>query len=79
MTELVDPDHCPLCGDENHCGMRAGSKTCWCFSAKLVPGVLDRVPPEAQRVACCCERCATGRSNTQCITERIEMLLRGRR
>lgn len=55
MTELVDPDHCPLCGDENHCGMRAGSKTCWCFSANLVPGVLDRVPPEAQRVACCCE------------------------
>ena len=77
--EIADPDRCPLCGEENQCGMRAGSRTCWCFSAKIVPSVLERVPAEARSVACLCERCATGRTDPQRVTDTIEMLLRGRK
>lgn len=78
MSDIYDPDRCPLCGEDNHCGMRAGSKTCWCYSAKLLPGVIERLPPEAQHVACLCEKCATGRSDPQSIADKIETLLRGR-
>ncbi len=58
-----DPARCPLCGEENRCGVAAGSSSCWCFEAPPVPGeVLARVPAEAQGVACVCQRCARGKS-----------------
>ncbi|NOT73237.1 MAG: cysteine-rich CWC family protein [Hyphomicrobium sp.] len=81
MTTItdVDPDCCPLCGQENGCGMRAGSKTCWCFSERLLPGILERVPSEARHVACLCKSCATGRTDLQDVALRIEKLLAGRR
>ncbi len=78
MVEGVDPDRCPLCGNENECGLRAGSKTCWCFSEKLLPGVLDSIPPEAQRAACLCKKCATGRDDLAGVSKAVEKQLPNR-
>lgn len=59
-----DPARCPLCGDENRCGVAAGSASCWCFEAPPVSSeVLARVPSEAQGVACVCQRCASGKDD----------------
>jgi hypothetical protein len=41
--------------------MAAGRSTCWCFAAKVPEDVLERVPPEAQELACVCEACASGK------------------
>ena len=59
MSDDVDPVRCPLCGDDNACGMAAGASACWCFTATIPPEVLARVPEPAQRRACICEACAT--------------------
>ena len=62
MSGPVDPTRCPLCGASNACGMAAGKGTCWCMALKIPPEVLERVPVEAQKEACICERCAAGAS-----------------
>ena len=31
---------------------------CWCTQVAFTPGLLARVPPEAQRRACICPACA---------------------
>jgi hypothetical protein len=54
----IDPARCPLCGEANACEIAAGRTTCWCFEAPVPAGVLARVPPAAQGVACVCRRCA---------------------
>jgi hypothetical protein len=69
----VDPTRCPLCGDDNACGVARGAGTCWCFSTPVPEAVLARVPPALQGVACVCERCASGRrspAETQALIER---------
>ncbi|MBM7060371.1 cysteine-rich CWC family protein [Pseudomonas sp. UL073] len=57
----VDPSRCPLCGQSNTCTQsdpaRAG-EDCWCFTAKIDPAALQRIPPELRRRACLCPRCA---------------------
>lgn len=57
--DAVDPSRCPLCGDENDCGMVKGKATCWCYSVTILPEVLDRVPVEARGIACVCRACAS--------------------
>ncbi len=63
---LPDPARCPLCGGANGCAMekaRASGEPqppCWCTQASFAPELLARVPPEAQRKACICARCAAG-------------------
>jgi cysteine-rich CWC protein len=59
-AESVDPSRCPLCGSPNACAMAAdpSAKHCWCVDATIGPEVLDRLAPEARRVACICARCA---------------------
>jgi uncharacterized protein (TIGR00290 family) len=52
------PTRCPLCGGDNACAMTAGEPTCWCFSDRIPPAVLERIPPYARDVACICETCA---------------------
>ena len=60
-----DPTRCPLCGQPNGCAMEAARATgqpqppCWCTQVVFDPGVLDRVPAEAHRLACVCAACAT--------------------
>jgi hypothetical protein len=58
MKPNVDPFRCPLCGSSNKCGVAAGEKTCWCFSEPIPKGVLQRLPAEADGVACVCRACA---------------------
>ena len=54
----MDPMRCPLCGDENECGMAMGAEKCWCFSAVISEDVLGRVPEQARDLVCICEKCA---------------------
>ncbi|HUL76591.1 MAG TPA: cysteine-rich CWC family protein [Vicinamibacteria bacterium] len=58
--ESVDPCRCPLCGEDNDCGMAKGKATCWCFFVTIPRDVLDRVPAEAKGIACVCRACAIG-------------------
>ncbi len=62
MGESLDPARCPLCGESNACALVAdpAATTCWCFSAKIGPDVLERVPADAQGLVCVCARCASG-------------------
>ena len=54
----VDPKRCPLCGNENECGMLEGQGKCWCFTAIIAEAVIGQVPEEARDLACICEKCA---------------------
>jgi hypothetical protein len=33
---------------------------CWCVNVSFSAELLARVPPQAERQACICQRCATG-------------------
>jgi hypothetical protein len=72
----IDPSRCPLCGDENDCGMAKGNRACWCHTMTIPQEVLARVPLEAQGIACVCRACATGRPNSEDLVRRIEALTR---
>ncbi|MDM7951282.1 cysteine-rich CWC family protein [Hydrogenophaga sp.] len=58
-----DPSRCPLCGGDNRCAMEIERATgqpqpaCWCMSQTFPPALLDRLPPQAQGLACICARC----------------------
>jgi hypothetical protein len=58
MEPAVDPSLCPAGGAPNTCGMSQGKSDCWCFSASIPKGALERIPTEAKDVACLCPRCA---------------------
>ncbi len=49
---------CPLCGEDNQCGVMAGRAMCWCYTERISEDVRERVPPYARDVACVCPRCA---------------------
>ncbi len=68
----VDPTRCPLCGEDNDCRMARGDSTCWCVSMQVPKEVLDRVPLEAQGVACVCRFCATGRRHPAQLMREIQ-------
>jgi hypothetical protein len=61
-----DPVLCPLCGQPNRCAMELERETgvaqgpCWCTQVEFDAGLLARVPPTAQRLACICAACARG-------------------
>ncbi|MFG5860323.1 cysteine-rich CWC family protein [Metapseudomonas sp. CR1201] len=61
MSTPSDPTRCPLCGQSNQCTQadpaRAG-EACWCFTAKIDPAALERIPPPDIDRACLCPRCA---------------------
>jgi len=72
--DAVDPTRCPLCGQDNTCGMAQGAGTCWCFSTPVPQEVLDRVPPALRGLACVCEACASGRrspTEAQALIDRL--------
>ena len=54
---MADATRCALCGNDNGCGMAAGSSDCWCFSLPVPPALVARVPAELQNVACVCQGC----------------------
>ncbi len=53
------PARCPLCGESNQCAMAADPEAteCWCESEKFPHDLLQRVPDNAARRACICQRC----------------------
>ncbi|MCA6062192.1 cysteine-rich CWC family protein [Thalassolituus marinus] len=67
----VKPDDaiCPLCGEENRCGLKQASveQTCWCFSADVsIPqALLDKVPVDQRHKACICLSCITEFKSSQ--------------
>jgi Cysteine-rich CWC len=60
----VDTCLCPLCGQSNACANEVERATgvpqgpCWCTTASFSHALLERVSPEARRLACICARCA---------------------
>jgi cysteine-rich CWC protein len=72
-----DAQHCPLCGEVNHCAVALGRSECWCFSIEIPDAVIEKIPPEAQQRACVCLSCASGRTPTGTI-KRLREILRGR-
>ena len=58
MSDALDPDRCPLCGNGNDCGMARGAETCWCFEATIPDELIERIPAEARGVVCVCKVCA---------------------
>ncbi|WP_332777026.1 cysteine-rich CWC family protein [Polaromonas sp.] len=67
MSSLATPapSRCPLCGEANRCAMEVERSTgvkqppCWCTQVKFEHAVLERIPPQARRLACVCRACAT--------------------
>jgi hypothetical protein len=37
---------------------------CWCTQVKFEQATLERIPPQARRLACICRACATTREET---------------
>ncbi len=59
--ETTDRDfaRCPLCGEPNQCAMAADPEAteCWCEAEKFPHDLLARVPKNAVRRVCICQRC----------------------
>jgi broad specificity phosphatase PhoE len=55
-----DSSRCPLCGENNACGIAAGDSVtdCWCYGEALNRDALGRVPPSSRNRVCLCARCA---------------------
>ena len=75
-TASIDPTRCPLCGDDNTCGVAAGTGQCWCFATSVPPEVLARVPEAQRDRACVCQRCASGERSAEEARERLARLTR---
>jgi len=37
---------------------------CWCAQVKFEQALLERIPPQARRLACICQACASTREET---------------
>lgn len=60
MILNTDSQRCPLCGNDNTCGLTtspSGQGTCWCFSRPANPDALKRLPADLRNQACLCPRC----------------------
>jgi cysteine-rich CWC protein len=77
-SQPVDPTRCPLCGQDNTCGMASGAATCWCFATEVPAEVLERVPPALRGLACVCEPCASGRRSPAEAQAMLDQLTRER-
>ncbi|WP_314586455.1 cysteine-rich CWC family protein [Paenibacillus terrigena] len=53
----VDPHLCPLCGQDNCCGYRAGTDDCWCFHTSVPMALRERITPELRGKTCICRDC----------------------
>ncbi|MES2821626.1 MAG: cysteine-rich CWC family protein [Pseudomonadota bacterium] len=54
---------CPLCGRLNRCAQadpQTAHLPCWCFSQRIDPGVLERLPEAARDLSCLCPDCSRG-------------------
>jgi hypothetical protein len=74
----IDPFRCPLCGNNNECGVAAGEEPCWCFRQTVPREVLQRLPLEARGVACVCRNCAMNHNALESALRRMAEVLRQR-
>lgn len=51
------PKYCPICGQENGCGIGEPRETCWCTHAYFPKGIFAKVPPDQLRKSCICKEC----------------------
>jgi hypothetical protein len=58
MTEALNPNVCPTCGEPNLCGLSQGQERCWCFDVLIPEAAQERIPLAAKNLACICARCA---------------------
>jgi hypothetical protein len=65
MGAEIDPAVCATCGEPNACGLSQGKSDCWCFSVKIEPEALARIPLEKKNLACICPRCAAAAASTR--------------
>ena len=57
-----DPKHCPLCGQDNHCGV--DDSDCWCRMETFSEELLSNVSEEKQGgSSCICQNCIKKRSS----------------
>ncbi len=58
---VIDPCHCPLCGQPNACAMatqgQAAAGPCWCTLVQFSADLLKQVPEVARNKACICAAC----------------------
>ena len=50
---------CPLCGEPNKCAMAAdpNAAECWCEAVEFPAELLEKIPENAVRKTCVCQRC----------------------
>jgi hypothetical protein len=63
VCATVDPCRCPLCGQDNRCGMEAAAQgqvqaACWCTRVQFSAALLQSLPEAAKGKACICQACA---------------------
>ncbi|QPQ29191.1 cysteine-rich CWC family protein [Lysinibacillus sp. JNUCC 51] len=49
----MEEKRCPLCGQENHCGVVNGKKDCWCMTESFPKEILEVAPKDQ----CICQKC----------------------
>ncbi len=58
---MSDPKSCPLCGQNNHCGVDEGN--CWCRMETFSEELLSSVPEKQKNKSCICQNCIKEQSN----------------
>jgi hypothetical protein len=53
----LDPSRCPLCWQQNKCGIAEDSGTCWCLESSKPSEMLDQVPHQPIGLANLCQTC----------------------
>lgn len=55
MSSKTDKKICPICKQENNCGLLQGKLQCWCFNREF-PSQLLEIFSEKE-LSCICEKC----------------------
>lgn len=56
MQTTLDQTLCPLCQDNNLCGIN-NDEPCWCVSSDIKRELLDSVPIALVKKSCICKKC----------------------
>lgn len=56
MTKPVDTSVCPLCQQQNYCGVN-DTEACWCTKSKIPEQLLEQIPVALRQKACICQAC----------------------
>lgn len=72
LVNAFDPCRCPMCSHDNHYGVVADTGVCWCFTQPIPEEVLTKAPPDARGIACVCQSCAHGRTDSESAIRRMD-------